>query len=122
MCPDDFDGDAIIDNLDVDIDNDGILNCDESLGNATLNLLDINTPSIIFQDNTSTTTITTPSYTENESTNSFTGNNIGNFVSIINPAVDSKLKYELKFNQNINFKLAQDKDFDHTISDGEFLS
>ena len=121
LCPDDFDGDAIIDNLDVDIDNDGILNCDESLGNATLNLLDINTPSIIFQDNTSTTTITTPSYTENESTNSFTGNNIGNFVSIINPAVDSKLKYELKFNQNINFKLAQDKDFDHTISDGEFF-
>ncbi|MGY8939066.1 MAG: IgGFc-binding protein, partial [Flavobacteriales bacterium] len=28
LCPDDFDGDAIIDNLDVDIDNDGILNCD----------------------------------------------------------------------------------------------
>ena len=121
LCPDDFDGDTIIDNLDVDIDNDGILNCDESLGNATLNLLDINTPSIIFQDNTSTTTITTPSYSENETSNSFTGNNIGNFVSIINPAVDSKLKYELKFNQNINFKLTQDKDFDHTISDGEFF-
>jgi gliding motility-associated-like protein len=121
LCPDDFDGDTIIDNLDVDIDNDGILNCDESLGDATLNLLDINTPSIIFQDNTSTTTITTPNYTENETSNSFTGNNIGSFVSIINPAVDSKLKYELKFNQNINFKLTQDKDFDHTISDGEFF-
>ncbi|MDB9732857.1 hypothetical protein OAA96_03595, partial [Polaribacter sp.] len=121
LCPDDFDGDTITDNLDVDIDNDGILNCDESLGNATLNLLDINIPSIIFQDNTSTTTITTPSYSENETSNSFTGNTIGNFVSIINPAVDSKLKYELKFNQNINFKLTQDKGFDHTISDGEFF-
>jgi gliding motility-associated-like protein len=121
LCPDDFDGDTIIDNLDVDIDNDGILNCDESIGNATLNLLDINIPSIIFQDNTSTTTITTPIYTENETSNSFTGNNIGNFVSIINPAVDSKLKYELKFNQNINFKLTQDNDFDHIISDGEFF-
>ena len=121
LCPDDFDGDTIIDNLDVDIDNDGILNCDESLGNATLNLLDINTPSIIFQDNTSTTTITTPSYTENETSNSFTGNSIGDFVSIINPAVDSNLKYELKFNQNINFKFTQDKDFDHTTSNGEFF-
>ncbi|WP_369049492.1 IgGFc-binding protein, partial [Tenacibaculum sp. UWU-22] len=29
-CPDDYDNDSIIDNLDVDIDNDGILNCDES--------------------------------------------------------------------------------------------
>ena len=121
LCPEDFDGDLIIDNLDIDIDNDGILNCDESLGDATLNLLDINIPSIIFQDNTSTKTITTPSYLENETSNSFTGNNIGNFVSIINPAVDSKLKYELKFSQNINFKLTQDKDFDHTISDGEFF-
>ena len=51
ICPDDFDGDLIIDNIDVDLDNDGILNCDESFGDATLNITDINNPQIIFQDN-----------------------------------------------------------------------
>jgi len=30
FCPDDFDGDLIIDNLDIDLDNDGILNSVES--------------------------------------------------------------------------------------------
>ena len=42
ICPDDYDKDGIIDNIDNDIDNDGILNCTESLGNADINFLDIN--------------------------------------------------------------------------------
>ncbi|PQJ82367.1 T9SS type B sorting domain-containing protein [Polaribacter glomeratus] len=121
ICPDDFDGDLIIDNLDVDIDNDGILNCDESLGNATLNILDSNAPSIIFQDNSTNNTIVSSNYTETETSNSFTGTNIGNFESTINPATNSNLNYKLKFNQNINFKFTQNKSFNHTITDGEFF-
>ncbi|MFL3660778.1 MAG: IgGFc-binding protein, partial [Polaribacter sp.] len=44
ICPDDADNDLIIDNLDPDIDNDGILNCDESIGNGTLDISVPNTP------------------------------------------------------------------------------
>ena len=37
-CPEDYDNDGINDNIDVDIDNDGILNCVESLGNQFIDL------------------------------------------------------------------------------------
>ena len=121
LCPDDFDGDLIIDNLDVDIDNDGILNCDESLGNASINISDIDNPEIIFQDSSTNSAIISRVYTESEVSNSFSGTNTGNFQSIINPAVDSKLQYELKFTQNINFTFTQNKNTDHTISEGEFF-
>ncbi|KGL62897.1 T9SS type B sorting domain-containing protein [Polaribacter sp. Hel1_85] len=120
ICPDDYDGDTIIDNIDDDLDNDGISNCNESIGNATLNIADSNNPSIIFQDN-STNNSTTSVYTETETSNTFSGDNIGNFTSVINPATDTKLKYELKFNQNINFKFSQNKALNHTISNGEFF-
>jgi gliding motility-associated-like protein len=121
ICPDDFDGDLIIDNLDVDIDNDGILNIDESFGNAILNFFDINIPEIIFKNSTSNSTITTGVLTKTEATNSYTGDSKGNFKSIINPTPDSKLKYEINFNQNINFKFTQNKAFDHTVVAGEYF-
>ncbi|OBY66791.1 hypothetical protein LPB301_06225, partial [Polaribacter reichenbachii] len=121
ICPDDFDGDLIIDNLDVDIDNDGILNCDESLGNATLNLADADNPEIIFQDSSTNSAILSRVYSESDVTNTYTGQNNGNFQSIIYPSVDSKLQYELNFTQNVNFKFTQNRNLDHTISDGEFF-
>ena len=37
-CPEDYDNDGINDNIDIDIDNDGILNCIESLGNQFIDL------------------------------------------------------------------------------------
>ena len=120
-CPDDADGDLIIDNLDVDIDNDGILNCDESNGDAVLNILDTNIPSITFQDGSTNSAIISSIYSSSEATNSITGQNNGNFQTIINPIVNSNLEYELNFTQNINFKLTQDITKDHTISEGEFF-
>ncbi|TXD50679.1 IgGFc-binding protein, partial [Polaribacter sp. IC063] len=121
LCPDDFDGDLIIDNLDVDIDNDGILNCDESLGNATLDISDINNPEISFRDNSKNSTIISSIYTETDFGDSFIGNTSGNFESVINTTVNSKLAYTLNFTQNINFKFSQNEDFDHVISEGEFF-
>ena len=120
ICPDDFDGDLVIDNLDIDIDNDGILNTEESIGDATLNISDSDNPIIIFQDN-STNNTTTSVYTETEISNTFSGDNLGNFKSVINPATDTELKYVLKFNQNINFKFTQNKTTNHTPSNGEYF-
>ena len=48
ICPDDFDRDSIIDNL--DIDNDGVLNCDKSIGDVQIDLSDPLVPALIFQD------------------------------------------------------------------------
>uniref|UniRef100_UPI00260825BE IgGFc-binding protein n=1 Tax=uncultured Polaribacter sp. TaxID=174711 RepID=UPI00260825BE len=121
ICPDDYDGDLVIDNLDVDIDNDGILNCDESIGDATLNIADSNNPIIIFQDNTPNTTIVSSIVTTTEATNKITGFNDGSFETTINTAINSNIAYELKYNQNINFKFTQDKTKNHTITNGEFF-
>lgn len=121
ICPDDFDGDLIIDNLDVDIDNDGILNCNESLGNANVNISDINNPEIIFQDGATNSTIISSIYTESEISNSYSADNSGNFQSVVNPAVDSSLEYELNFTQNVNFRLTQNTILNHTISEGDFF-
>ena len=38
ICPTDFDGDGIVDNIDLDLDNDGILNSTESSGNFKFDL------------------------------------------------------------------------------------
>ena len=119
ICPDDFDGDLIIDNLDVDLDNDGILNCDESIGNATINLTDIANPSVIFQDNSSNSTIISSTYSASDVSNTFIGQSNGNFTSTLNPAASSSSEYNLNFNQKINFILTQTNDY--TISDGEFF-
>jgi hypothetical protein len=120
LCPDDYDGDLIIDNLDVDIDNDGIINCDESLGDVDVSFLNIN-DAIATKPNTTVDIINISNYTSNETSNSITGDIVGNFESIINPVVDSELEYELKFTQNINFRFTQNKNINHTISEGEFF-
>ena len=121
ICPDDFDGDLIIDNLDIDIDNDGILNCDESIGNASLNIADSNNPSIIFLDNSTNNTIVSAVFAQSQADNTFTGDVNGNFESIINAGVESKLSYQLNFTQNVNFRFTENKTTNHTISEGEFF-
>ena len=120
-CPDDFDNDLIIDNLDLDLDNDGIINDVESLGNAFINLLDIENPEIIFQDNSTNNSIISSQYRDSEPSNSLTGDNNGNFQSTITPAVNSNLEYVLNFTQNVNFTITQDIARDHEITEGEFF-
>ena len=41
VCPTDFDSDGVADNIDLDVDNDGIFNSTESLGVVSFDLLDI---------------------------------------------------------------------------------
>ena len=124
LCPDDFDNDLVIDNLDIDLDNDGILNIDESFGNASLNISDINAPSLTFQDSSTNAAIVSSDFTQTNSTgapNTITGDNLGNFQSIITPGADSELNYKLNFTENVNFKFTQNPNVNHIISDGEFF-
>ena len=60
-------------------------------------------------------------YTETETNNNFSGTNTGNFTSTINTAPDSKLAYNLTFNQNINFVITQNQTTKHKISEGEYF-
>ncbi|MCF7568210.1 T9SS type B sorting domain-containing protein [Sabulilitoribacter arenilitoris] len=124
ICPDDIDNDGIIDNIDIDNDNDGILNCTESRGDVILNITNLNTPQLIFQDNSTNSLIANGVYTQANSSsnlNTFTGNNIGNFTSSISPATNAENDYSITFTESVNIKLSEDNSVAHSSADGEYF-
>ncbi|MDO7138764.1 T9SS type B sorting domain-containing protein [Algibacter lectus] len=102
ICPDDRDTDGIPDNIDIDNDNDGILNCTESYGNQIINLSNINSGSIpvgayTFSGTTTVAnnTVTTPIF----------GNSEGIFTSEVSVKTgdpESSTTYQLNFNKPLN--------------------
>ena len=79
--PDDFDEDGIIDNLDLDYDNDGILNSFESIPNVVVDLSNVNSPSANWGNGN--TVFESVLYTPTASGNSsFSGSSTGQFKSI----------------------------------------
>ena len=118
ICPDDLDNDLIIDNVDVDLDNDGIINCDESLGNVNLDFSDINAPILNFQDGSLDATFTTSSLIQN-GTSSISGDGTSNITTIIDAGATANLIYTLDFNEPINIEFTQNSGIPHTITNGE---
>ena len=118
ICPDDLDNDLIIDNVDVDLDNDGILNCDESLGNVNLDFSDINAPILNFQDGSLDATFTTSSLIQN-GTSSVSGDGTSNITTVIDAGATANLIYTLDFNEPINIEFTQNSGIPHTITNGE---
>lgn len=124
ICPDDIDNDGIIDNIDIDNDNDGILNCTESKGDVTVNLTNLNTPQLVFQDNSTNSSIASGVFTETNSSgsnNTISGNIIGNFTSSINAATNAESDYSITFTEPVNVKLSEDNSVVHTSVNGEYF-
>jgi len=124
ICPDDYDNDGIIDNKDIDIDNDGILNSDEGKGDASLNLVDISNPEIVFIDATTNASIISSTFTQNNingTTNTFIGQSNGNFTSTAKAANTSNLEYTLGFTQPVNFNFTETTGTNHTNITGEYF-
>ncbi|MGA1227376.1 MAG: T9SS type B sorting domain-containing protein [Tamlana sp.] len=124
ICPDDIDNDGIIDNLDIDNDNDGILNCTESRGDVTINLNDLNNPILEFQDTTTDALITSGTYTTTSSSGgnvSLIGNAVGTFTSSVAPATSAEGDYSMTFTEPVNVKLSEDTSYTHTSVAGEYF-
>ena len=131
ICPKDFDDDGIIDNLDLDTDNDGILNSIESLGTGIIDISDPTLPTFSLTNlETHTVTLTgtyTTESTGDESSNSFTGTSTGVFKSDLVAAESGKNSYTLTVSsqdsQNqeelLFFHSKEDPDVTHTRIDGE---
>ena len=49
VCADDYDKDGIIDNIDLDLDNDGISNAFESRGSGVFNFTDLTNPTLFLE-------------------------------------------------------------------------
>ena len=118
ICPDDLDNDLIIDNVDIDLDNDGILNCDESLGNVNLDFSDINAPILNFEDGSLDATFITSSLIQN-GTSSISGDGTSNITTVIDAGATANLIYTLDFNEPINIEFTQNSGIPHTITNGE---
>lgn len=126
ICPDDTDNDGIIDNIDIDNDNDGILNCTESKGDVEIDITDTDNPELIFQDNSTNTTIASAALNQNNSSgnntiNTLLGTNNGNFTSIVQPASSAESSYDMLFTEAINIKFSEATGIVHTATTGEFF-
>ena len=118
FCPDDLDNDLIIDNIDVDLDNDGILNCEESLGNVVIDFTDTNTPVLNFTDGSMDPAFISTSLNQN-GTSSISGDDQGNFTSTIDASANSDLEYNLEFNEPSNIEFTLNQNLTHTNVVGE---
>ena len=124
ICPDDIDNDGIIDNIDIDNDNDGILNCTESKGDAALNTSVLSNPELIFQDNTRNNTIASGNYTQSNdlgNVNIFSGNSSGGFISILSNATNAENMYAITFTEPVNVKFEETISLPNTDIDDEFF-
>ncbi|HEU4789328.1 MAG TPA: gliding motility protein, partial [Flavobacterium sp.] len=103
-CPTNNDNDLANDNIDIDYDNDGILNCTESFGNQNIN-----------SSNPNSGVVTTGTYSNSFSgsiTNTtpaaaipFTGNTDGSFVTEVMAGKGFSVTYNLNFAKPINLSL-----------------
>ncbi len=103
-CPTDYDNDTINDNIDLDLDNDGITNCAESYGNQNIPLTNlaagtvaVGTYSNSFTGIVSTSVVASPI--------PFAGNPDGSFVSEVPPGKTNWVKYEMTFTQPMSIGL-----------------
>ena len=124
ICPDDRDNDGVIDNLDIDNDNDGILNCTESKGNVVLDLSNTNPPILRFQDGKTNTALATNSITSNRTnagTNSIQLTALGNITSNIPATINGDNTYTINFTEPVNVKFSEDTSITNTSVNGEFF-
>ena len=118
ICPDDYDNDLIIDNLDIDLDNDGISNFDESLGNKSIDFTNTTSPILTLNNGTkdslfiSSTLLTPP-------TSSISGDAMSNFRTIVTAGTNSELEYILNFNKPSNIEFTENTSTTHTKVTGE---
>ena len=116
-CPPDHDDDGINDNIDLDLDNDGVLNSLESLGDYQLDISDFNNPLIV-----KTATITTAGvYTVSSvvaTDSSIIQSAIGEITSSLGSG-GKQNKIEWDFTDEVNFKLIHSQNNNHFYMDGE---
>lgn len=101
LCPDDFDQDQCVDNADLDLDNDGITNCNESFGDV-----------VVATTNPTAGTIAVSAYN-----NSFIGTTTTHGTAAINPIIGtSNGTFFLETPSGKNNSVTYQQDFAQPIS------
>ena len=122
ICPTDSDQDGVIDNLDLDLDNDGILNSVESSGNLVFDISLIDQP--VFKNSNGEiieiTTSTNLSYNEASNDKStIEGFNNGEISFSLEAAINAKIAYEVKNNDEpLNYRFSGKSE---TVTAGDYF-
>ncbi|MDA9124939.1 T9SS type B sorting domain-containing protein [Flavobacteriaceae bacterium] len=119
ICPDDFDKDGIIDNIDLDIDNDGILNSNESDGEVIFDFSDYENP-VLSASKSLSATATMPGLSTGTTGKSITGLTDGDFETEMPVTTLDEFSYKLEFSENLNIKFTS-QSITHSIVDGEYF-
>ena len=122
VCPTDFDSDGVADNIDLDVDNDGIFNSTESLGPVSFDLLDLVNPVMNLSTGSSTTASVSTILSLSSSITNLVGDNTGNVTSTVGPGGSENMDYQLTFSDEFNFILTNSDNNTHTIVDDESFS
>ena len=122
VCPSDFDSDGVADNIDLDVDNDGIFNSTESLGPVSFDLLDLVNPVMNLSTGSSTTASVSTILSLSSSITNLVGDNSGNATSTVGPGGSENIDYQLTFSDEFNFILSNSDNNTHTIVDDESFS
>jgi gliding motility-associated-like protein len=119
-CPTDSDRDSVPDDVDLDFDNDGITNCEESFGNLGVDL----TRTTLSKNTYSNTYSTSTTYVPTTSSVLLSAKSNGDFISEVPAGVNNATEYRITFNNPIAIALeyvANGNSTDLTNSDGDFI-
>ena len=97
VCPKDYDQDTVIDNVDLDMENDGIINTIDSRGDVVLDLTSLTNPIVQFSDGTTATSL---SGSIISGVGSLTGNGSGTIFTSL-PAGIHSLTYTLDYTTSL---------------------
>ncbi|POY40881.1 gliding motility protein [Flavobacterium alvei] len=96
-CPTNQDNDKSCDNIDLDNDNDGILNCTESFGNQNIDVSNSNAGNIINNTYSNSFTGVTTTTGTDLPIGTFTGSADGSFITEIPAGKDNSVTYKMTF-------------------------
>jgi gliding motility-associated-like protein len=105
-CPADTDNDQVNNNIDLDLDNDGLTNCMESFGDLPINVSNAAGGTITVGNySNSFTGIITTAGPSAPAPIPFVGNSNGSFVSEVPLEKGNSMTYQMNFNQPVSISL-----------------
>lgn len=105
LCPSDADMDGVNDNIDIDIDNDGIINCLESFGDQNINLTNPLAGTIPVGNYAFTGAVTTQGNADATPIEGIANGNFRSSVPLASESSQTSVTYQLNFNREISLIL-----------------
>lgn len=107
LCAPDTDGDQVNDNADIDLDNDGIVNCSESYGDIPFNLSNPAAGTLTAGNGaySNSFTGTFPAAVGTPAPVPFSGTANGDFVTAVTAGKGNSVVYSMNFAQPVSFSL-----------------